>query len=161
MCAANGYFTSLGKNSPNLIKRSLRMQRNKKDLVNEWTQWFRRKLWEKEKCLLEGPKPAPLVSQPRSRGPAILQGPPPCLHKSDSCREGHGMHVALHVSMCLFNGAAPGAKKERDFPEMVLSGLHQKIARDSKRISIGRISCVSTHDCKNPNGLNMPKPTPI
>lgn len=82
--------------------------------------------------------------------PAVLQGtghapgPPPRLHRSHRSREGCEIHVALHVLTCVCNRAAPGAKKERDFPDMVLSGLHQKRARDPQRTGTCRISCVST-----------------
>ena len=74
-------------------------------------------------------QPAMLQGTSCALGTSHALGPPPGLHKSDRSRGGHGMHVALHVLMCLYNRAAPGAKKKRDFPDMVLSGLHQKIAR--------------------------------
>lgn len=148
------------KTSPNPIKGSLQMQGNKEDLVNERTQWFRRNLWAKEKCPLEGPKGAPLVGQPCSRGPAMPWGHlPACTNLTDPEKAAGCM--SPYTLTCLYNRAAPGAKKEWDFPDMVLWGLHQKIARDSQRTGTHRISCVSTHDYKNPNGLNMSKPTLI
>lgn len=134
------------KDSPNLIKGSLQTQGNKKDLVNEGTQWFRRNLWAKDKCSLEGPKAALLVGQLCSREPAMSWGnscvprPPPYLHKSDRSR-GPRTHVALPVVMCLYHGAAPGAKEE-EFPDIVLTRLHQKIAGSQQRTSTFRISCV-------------------
>ena len=161
MCAGNKYFTSLEKNSPNLIKGSLQTQGNKKDLVNEWTQRFRRKLWARQKCPLEGPKAAPFVSQPCPGDPAVPRGHLLTCTYLTGPKKAAGCMLPPTCG-CVFTMELPQEQRRNEtFQARYFQVCTKKTANDHERTGTHRITCVSTHDCKNPHGLNVPKPTPI
>jgi len=63
---------------------------------------------------------------------------------------------------CVFTMELPQEQRRNEtFQARYFQVCTKKTANDHERTGTHRITCVSTHDCKNPHGLNVPKPTPI
>lgn len=109
---------------------------------------------QKRSARWKGPKQHPELAsfapgnQPRPGEPAVSRGHLPTCTNLTGPEEATGCTLPHLWLMCLYNGAAPGAKEEEEFPDVVLSRLHQKIAGGQQGTSTFRISCVWMHNCK-------------